>query len=116
MRLLTPALALLGPIAGVALLISAASPPAVAHGTTIRVAWSGIQPPTVTVRAGAEVHFHNSNSSGSPCTVIFDDGSIESPTLGRAGGWHHVFTEAGTYAYHLKEHPSAKGSVVVVAK
>lgn len=114
MRRFVAILALLGPLAGLGLLISTGTPPAKAHGSTIRVAWSGIQPRTLTVRAGTEVHFHNANSSGSPCTVVSEDGSFESPTLGRAEGWHHIFAEPGTFAFHLKEQAGATGVVVVV--
>ncbi len=114
MRRLAIAMAVIGPIAGLILLVSTGSPPANAHGTTVRVSWSGIQPPTLTVRVGTEVHFHNANSSGSPCTVVAEDGSFESPTLGRAEGWHHVFAKPGSFAFHLVEQPGAKGKVVVV--
>jgi len=88
--------------------------PATAHGPTVRVAWSGLQPPALTVRAGTTVHFHNANSSGSPCTVVADDGSFTGPTLGRAEGWHRTFETPGRFDYHLSEQPSAKGRIVVV--
>lgn len=88
--------------------------PAAAHGPTVRVSWSGVKPGKITVRAGATVHFHNANSSGSPCTLVAEDGSFESPTLGRAEGWHHVFAKPGTFTYHVKEMTSARGTIVVV--
>jgi plastocyanin len=88
--------------------------PAAAHGPTVRVTWSGVQPSNTTVRAGATVHFHNGNASGSPCTLVADDGSFESPTLGRAEGWHHVFAKPGTFIFHVKEMTSARGTIVVV--
>lgn len=88
--------------------------PASAHGPTVRVAWSGLKPATLTVRAGTTVHFHNANSSGSPSTVVADDGSFSSPTLGRAEGWHYTFEAPGSFDYHLSEQPSAKGRIVVV--
>jgi len=87
---------------------------AAAHGATVRVSWSGVKPEKITVRAGATVHFHNANASGSPCTLVADDGSFESPTLGRAEGWHHVFGEPGTFTYHVKEMSDARGTIVVV--
>ena len=105
-----PALLRLGCVA----LLLLGSSPAAAHGPTMRVAWSGIQPPKLTIRVGATVHFHNANTSGAPCTVVADDGSFRSPTLGRAEGWHHTFEKAGTFAFHLSEQSGAKGRIVVV--
>ncbi len=95
-------------------LLLAATAPAAAHGPSVGVSWSGVKPAKLTVRAGDTVHFTNANASGSPCTVLADDGSFESPTLGRAEGWHHTFAKPGTFAYHLKEMTGARGTVVVV--
>lgn len=110
-----PALAaaiLLGLPAALLLVLPAA--PARAHGPTVQVAWSGVRPETLTVRAGTTVHFHNANLSASPCTVVADDDSFRSPTLPRGEGWHHTFREVGTFDFHLAELPGARGRIVVV--
>ncbi len=90
-------------------------PPAWAHGPTVRVSPGRVVPPVLTIRAGDTVHFHNASSSGAGCTVVADDGSFESPTLGRAEGYHHTFEEPGEVAFHLKESSKARGRVIVVA-
>jgi plastocyanin len=88
--------------------------PAAAHGPTVRVTWSAVKPAKLTIRVGDTVHFTNATASGSPCTVVADDGSFTSPTLGRAEGWHHTFEKPGTFVYHVQEMSSARGTVVVV--
>jgi plastocyanin len=88
--------------------------PAAAHGPSVAVSYRGVQPPTLTIRVGEKVHFRNANPTGSPCTVVLDDGSATGPTLGRSKGWHHPFEQAGRFGYHLAEMPSAKGVVIVV--
>lgn len=92
----------------------AAAPPAAAHGPTVRVSWSAVKPTKLTIRVGDTVHFINANASGSPCTVVADDGSFESPTLGRAEGWHYTFEKAGTFSYQIQEMSNSRGTVVVV--
>lgn len=94
-----------------ALLLAA---PAAAHGPTVRVAWSGVRPATLTVRAGDTVHFHNANSSAGTCTVVGEGDAFRSPALGRAEGWHHTFPEPGTFPFHVAEFPDARGRIVVV--
>jgi len=88
---------------------------ALAHGDTIRVAFSGVRPERLVVVAGTTVHFHNANASGSPVTVVIGEGEsrVESPVLGRAEGWHHTFDTPGEYRFHVKEYPSREGVVVV---
>ena len=46
-------------------------------------------------------------------TIVASDGSFESPSLSKDQKWSHTFTEPGVYAYEIKEHPSAKGKIVV---
>jgi hypothetical protein len=87
-----------------------------AHGPTVAVAYRGIVPPTLTIRIGEKVHFRNTNSTGSPCTVVLDDGTATGPTLGRSEGWHHPFEEVGRFPFHVKEMPSVKGVIIVVAE
>jgi plastocyanin len=98
----------------VAAVLLGAAAPALAHGPTVRVAWAGVQPPALTVEAGATVHFHNANSGAGACTLVADDGAFRSPPLARGEGWHHTFATAGRFAFHVEEYPSARGEVVVV--
>lgn len=89
--------------------------PAWAHGPSVAVAYRGIEPPTLTIRVGDKVHFRNVNPTGSPCTLVLDDGSAILPTLTRSEGWHHGFEKPGHFAFYVKEMPSAKGVIVVVS-
>ena len=90
--------------------------PAAAHGPTVRVSPGRVVPTVLTIRVGETVHFHNATSSGAPVTVVADDGSFESPTLGRAEGYHHTFESPGEVAFHLRESSRARGRVIVVAE
>jgi plastocyanin len=90
--------------------------PATAHGPTVRLAYGRVQPPTVTVEVGQTVHFHNASTSGAPVTVVALDGSFESPTLGRAEGWHYTFETPGDHPYRIREAAGSEGLVRVVPK
>ena len=41
------------------------------------------------------------------------DYAFASPGLGKDEQWSHTFDEPGEYGYAIKEHPSAKGRIVV---
>jgi plastocyanin len=88
--------------------------PALAHGPGVRVSYRSATPNALTIEVGQTVHFQNANSAGGPCTVIEDQGAFESPTLGRAEGWHYTFTQPGSFAYHVREFPGVKGTILVV--
>ncbi len=107
------ATSLLACLTGIALCTAPAL--VLAHGDTVRVAYSSVRPARLVVKAGTTVHFHNANASGAPCTIVFGDEATQSPMLGRAEGWHHTFDSPGEYAFHLSEYPSQKGVIVVVA-
>lgn len=100
----------------IALMALAVVANASAHGPTVRLAYGGVKPASLTVRVGDTVHFVNANIGGGACTVVGDDGSFESPPIARSGGWHRIFEKAGTFAYQLKEAGSASGRIVVVGK
>lgn len=105
----------LSALLGLALLVGGA-PPVQAHGDTVRVSYRAVQPKRLVVEAGTTVHFHNANSSGAVCTVVFDDALAESPPLGRAEGWHHTFDTPGEFRFVVKEYPSRTGLIVVIAR
>ena len=62
---------------------------------------------------GTTVVFHNLDEMPGGHTIVASDGSFESPGLAKDQKWSHTFTEPGVYAYEIKEHPSAKGKIVV---
>ena len=87
--------------------------PAGAHGPTMRLAYDGVRPPQLAIRAGQTVHFVNASTTPRTFTLVADDSSFESPPLPRGEGWHHTFEAPGTYEIHVKEHPSLRASIVV---
>ena len=87
---------------------------ALAHGPTIRVSLTKIQPPELVIRVGDTVHFHNANRGAGTLTIVLD-GVPEAP-LARGEGWHHTFEEAGEFPFRVKEVLDAKGLVRVVAE
>ena len=99
-----------------ALGLASATSAALAHGPTVRVAYSGVRPSTLSIEAGSTVHFVNSNASGGICTVVAEDGSFESPPMGRSEGWHYTFEEPGTYRFRVKEMSGKSGTIVVAPK
>ncbi len=101
---------------GAAALVVALSVPtvALAHGVIVNVGHNRISPAEVTISAGGIVHFHNQDEMPGGHTIVADDGSFESSGLAKGEDWHHTFPEPGTYTYHIKEHPTATGKIVVV--
>lgn len=84
-----------------------------AHGTTVTVSHNKLEPAEVRVPAGGTVHFENVVAMPGGHTLVADDGSFKSPPLNKGEGWHHTFEKPGTVGYHIKEHPDAKGRIVV---
>lgn len=97
-----------------ALLAAASASVAHAHGTTVTLGHGRLSPERVTIPVGGTVHFYNEVEMPGGHTVVADDGSFESPPLGRGGAWHRLFTRAGEYPYHIGEHPEARGVISVV--
>jgi plastocyanin len=69
-------------------------------------------PATITVRAGTRVTWTN-RQAGIEHTVTANDGSFDSGNLSTGSSYSHVFTKAGTYAYHCAIHPFMTGTVIV---
>jgi plastocyanin len=92
------------------LLLSAA--PALAE-TVVKVGHNRLDPAELSVEAGATVVFHNEDQMPGGHTITAEDGSFESPALGKDEKWSHTFEKPGTYPYLIKQHPSAKGTITV---
>jgi plastocyanin len=97
----------------VALCVAFLAPFAHAHGDTVNVVDGQVSPEVLTVPVGTVVHFQNAGEAPASCTIVADDDSWQSPTLAQGAGWHQRFPFAGTYPFHLEEHPAAKGKIVV---
>lgn len=89
--------------------------PAFAHGATVRLSYGRVSPPQIAIHAGEVVHFENASATPRTFTVKGDEGSFESPPLGRGEDWHHKFPKAGEYKFTVAEFPEMQGEVVVVA-
>ncbi len=59
------------------------------------------------------VVFHNLDRMPGGHTVVADDGSFGGPGLAKDEKGSHTFSKPGVYSYSIKEHPSAKGRIVV---
>lgn len=96
-------------VAGVALLASSA----LAGEVMVHLGHNKVEPAELKVTAGTTVVFHNLDAMPGGHSVVADDGSFASPGLDKDEKWSHTFSEPGEYSYSIKEHPSAKGRIVV---
>lgn len=87
--------------------------PALAGDVMVHVGHNKLDPAVVKVKAGDTVVFHNLDQMPGGHTVVADDGDLSSPPLEKGGQWSHTFVMPGSYGFHIKEHPSAKATVVV---
>ncbi len=87
--------------------------PALADDAFVLVGHNRLEPSELTVEAGTAVMFHNQDAMPRGHTIVADDGSFESPALGKDEMWTHTFEKPGVYPYSIVQHPSAKGTVTV---
>ena len=90
-----------------------AGPALAADPATVKVGHNRLEPAELTVSVGTTVTFHNEDQMPGGHSIVADDGSFKSPGLAKDQSWSHKFEKAGTYSYSIKEHPSAKGKVIV---
>ncbi|WP_433565917.1 cupredoxin domain-containing protein [Nocardia sp. CA-151230] len=68
-------------------------------------------PSSLTVKVGTTVTWTNRDEE--PHTVVADDGSFRSPTLGNNATYTFTFSKAGSFAYVCSIHPFMHATVVV---
>lgn len=68
-------------------------------------------PSSLSVKVGTTVTWTNHDEE--PHTVVANDGSFRSPTLGNNATYTFTFTKAGTFAYVCSIHPFMHATVVV---
>lgn len=90
---------------------SAAS--AFAEDATVAIGHGTVEPSEVTIQAGESVTFRNTKSMPGGHTVVADDGSFRSHSLAQGETYTETFEEAGTYEFHIDEHPSGTGVINV---
>jgi len=86
---------------------------ALAGDVMIHVGHNKLMPAEAKVAVGTKVIFHNMDEMPGGHTIVADDDSFKSQALAKDEQWSHTFEKPGTYAYHIKEHPTAKGTIVV---
>lgn len=86
---------------------------AAAAGSMVMISHNHLEPLELTVAAGTTVEFHNTVEMPGGHTIVADDGSFKSPDLAKDQFWSHKFEKPGRYPYHIKQHPNAKGMIIV---
>ncbi len=97
-------------IVGALVLVSSAS---LADEIMVHVGHNKLDPAELKVAVGTTVVFHNLDQMPGGHSLVADDGSFKSPGLAKGESWPHTFLKPGVYTYSIKEHPSAKGKIVV---
>jgi len=93
--------------------VSLAAASAQAGDVMVHVGHNSVDPAEIKIEAGTTVVFHNIHEMPGGHTVAADDGSFESPPLAKDEKWKHTFEKPGSYGIHIKQHPLAKGVVIV---
>lgn len=93
--------------------VALAAATAEASDVMVHVGHSSVDPAEIKIKAGDTVVFHNIHEMPGGHTIVADDGSFESPPLAKDEQWKHTFEKSGTYGVHVKQHPTAKGVVIV---
>jgi plastocyanin len=86
---------------------------ATANNTKVQVGHSRLEPAEISIKVGDSVTFHNEDEMPGGHTIAADEESFQSPPLGKDKPWTHTFSKKGTFTYHIKQHPGAKGKIVV---
>jgi plastocyanin len=79
----------------------------------VEVSHGAFQPSELSVTIGETVDFHNVSNMPGGHTVVAGDGLFKSPPLAEDQVWQYTFDEAGTYDFHIEQHPAVTGSITV---
>lgn len=86
---------------------------ALGKDSTVEISHGSLSPSEVSIHKGERVTFANSVAMPGGHSVVADDDSFASPPLEKGQTWDHTFEKTGSFAYHVKEHPGAKGVIHV---
>ncbi len=100
-------------LAFAAVLVLFAAPIVASAETMVQVGHNRLEPADVTIKAGEMVTFHNQDKMPGGHTIVSDDETFSSPPLDQDESWSHTFEAAGSFPYHIQQHPDAKGTVTV---
>lgn len=84
-----------------------------AEDSRVEISHNRVSPEEVSIQRGETVTFVNTVNMPGGHSVVADDGSFASPALGKNESWDHTFDGAGTFGYHLEEHPDTRGVISV---
>jgi plastocyanin len=102
----------LSAIAALALVVPAASHPAVGATTKgVRITATGFTPATVYIATGDSVKWTNRDTKNHQ--VVANNGAFVSAIITPGHAYTHTFNTSGTYRYHDALHPALTGKVVV---
>lgn len=85
--------------------------PTAPAGTSVRMAGSRFEPPSLAIRVGEAVRWFNDDAL--PHTVSAADGSWDSGNLAPGQAFERTFDVAGTYPYLCRYHPGMTGTIEV---
>jgi plastocyanin len=92
----------------------ACAPSSTTGTVTVKIANFAFDPPTVTAKVGDTVTWTNNDSTQHTATVKSDP-SCTTPNLDGGASSGITFTQAGTYDYQCKIHPTMTGKVEVTS-
>jgi plastocyanin len=92
---------------------TAAQAPGTSTVPTVHITATGVDPAVVQVEPGQTVIWIN--DSGGKRSIVADDSSFDSGTLGQGDRFQFAFTEPGTVTYTVLSAPGVSGTVVVAA-
>ena len=84
-----------------------------AADTRVTVGHNRLDPSSVTIAVGDSATFYNVDAMPGGHTVVANEQSLKSPPLAVDQTWSHTFEEAGSYGFHIEQHPKAQITVVV---
>lgn len=81
------------------------------NGNTVEIKNFAYNPSTITVKAGSQVVWKNTDSA--PHSATADDGTFDTGILKQGESGTLTFRNKGTFTYHCSVHPNMKATVVV---
>lgn len=96
---------------GMGPMMGAGPGPTAPAGTSVTMAGSRFEPPTLTIAPGETVRWFNDD--GLPHTVSAGDGAWDSGSLAPGQAFERRFNQPGSYAYLCLYHPGMAGTIEV---
>jgi plastocyanin len=91
---------------------AACAPSDTAGSVAVKIANFAFDPATVTAKVGDTITWTNMDSTGHTATIK-DNGACTTPTLAKDATGSITFSQAGTYDFFCKIHPTMTGTITV---